>query len=148
MASTDEAVTEDLVQTLQDGKNGFEKGAERLKSEDPTNAATFARFAEQRAAFTTELRGLAKQYGDDVDSSGGVVATLHRGWMALKDNFTGSDPKAVFEVAEQGEDHAVKVYDDALAKDISAGLRTVVERQYIDIKSAHATVRALRDANQ
>ena len=34
--STDKAVTEDLMETLQDGKEGFEKGAEKLDdSKDP-----------------------------------------------------------------------------------------------------------------
>lgn len=55
--------------------------------------------------------------------------------------------KGVLDVAEQGEDHAGKEYEKALAADISTGLRTVVERQLVDVRSAHDQVKALRDAH-
>jgi uncharacterized protein (TIGR02284 family) len=67
--------------------------------------------------------------------------------MGLKDALTGSDPKGVLDAAEQGEDHAVKQFDKALKADLSAALRTVVERQRAAVKAAHDTVRALRDAH-
>jgi uncharacterized protein (TIGR02284 family) len=148
MASTDEAVTEDLLQTLEDGKNGYEKGADHLESEDPTMASTFRGFATQRATFATQLREMANQYGDDVKQSSSVTGTLHRGWMAIKDSVSGSNPTAVLEGAEQGDDHALKVYGEALKKEISTGLRTLVETQYADIKAAQATVRQLRDSHK
>ena len=67
--------------------------------------------------------------------------------MSLKDALTGSDPKGVLDAAEQGEDHAVKTYKKALDADISDGLRSVVQRQSIDVKSAHDKVRSLRDSH-
>jgi uncharacterized protein (TIGR02284 family) len=146
--STDEAVTKDLVQTLEDGEEGFAKGADKLtETEAPELAATFRRYSEQRKAFSAELRGMAAGYGDHVDDSGTVAAAVHRGWMSLKDALAGSDPKGVLDAAEQGEDHAVKEFDKALEADISAGLRTVVERQRIEVRAAHDDVRALRDAH-
>jgi uncharacterized protein (TIGR02284 family) len=146
--STDEAVTKDLVQTLEDGEQGFAKGADKLTETDaPELAATFRRYSEQRRSFSAELRGMAAGYGDHVEESGTVAAAVHRGWMSLKDALAGSDPKGVLDAAEQGEDHAVKEYDKALEADISAGLRTVVERQRIEVRAAHDDVRALRDAH-
>ena len=58
------------------------------------------------------------------------------------------DPSGVLDAAEQGEDHAVKEYERALAEDASAELRSVIERQLADIKTAHDQVRQLRDAHQ
>ena len=145
--STDEAVTQDLVKTLEDGEEGFAKGAEKLAESDaPELAATFREFSSQRARFSAELRGLAATYGDHVDESGSVAAAVHRGWMGLKDALSGSDPKGVLDAAEQGEDHALKEYDKALDADISDGLREVVQRQRTEVKAAHDKVRALRDA--
>lgn len=147
--STDEAVTKDLIETLEDGKEGFAKGAEKLDSTDsPELATTFRQLSEQRARFSTELREMAKDYGDKITESGSVVASLHRGWMSLKDALAGSDSSGVLDAAEQGEDHAVKEYRKALDNsDISQGLRTVVERQYGEVQAAHDQVRALRDQN-
>lgn len=145
--STDKRVTKDLIETLEDGRKGFEQGAEMLTdSTRPEWAATFRQFAEQRARFSAELDTMAESYGDDIDESGSFAATVHRGWMSLKDALSGSDPDGVLDVAEQGEDHAVSEYEKALAEDISAGLRTVVERQLGEIRQAHDTVRALRDS--
>ena len=95
----------------------------------PELADTFTRFSQQRAGFYAELQGMAKDYGDDIEESGSVAATLHRGWLSLKDALAGSDPKGVLDAAEQGEDHAVKEYEKALEADISPALREVVQRQ-------------------
>jgi uncharacterized protein (TIGR02284 family) len=147
--SADAAVTKDLIQTAEDGKDGYAKGAEKLDSSgSPALAATFRRYSEQRAGFSTELRELAAHYGDDVDSGGSAAAALHRGWMTIKDAVAGSDdPSGVLDTADQGEDHAEKEYDKALAADISPTLRTVVQRQLTEIKTAHSEIKAFRSAH-
>jgi len=146
--STDEAVAKDLIETLEDGKDGFAKGAEKLDGTDaPELAATFRQLSDQRARFSAELREMAKDYGDQINESGSVVATLHRGWMSLKDALAGSGPDGVLDAAEQGEDHAVKEYEKALTDDISAGLRTIVERQFAEVKAARDQVRSLRGSH-
>ncbi len=147
--STDEAVTKDLIETLADGEEGFSKGADKLaESNSPELAASFRTFSQQRAGFCAELRSMAADYGDQINESGSIAAAVHRGWLSLKDALSGSDPKGVLDAAEQGEDHAVKTYEKALDADISDGLRTVVQRQFVDVKAAHDTVRNLRDAHK
>ena len=147
--STDAAVTKDLIQTLEDGRDGFAKGADKLQGDDAAEiAATFRELSARRGELSDELQALAKDYGDDIEESGTVAAAVHRGWMTLKDVVAGSDPKGVLDVAEQGEDHAVKEFEKARDADISAGLRTVVERQLAEVRSAHDRVKALRDAHR
>ncbi|HSJ90451.1 MAG TPA: PA2169 family four-helix-bundle protein [Ilumatobacter sp.] len=144
--STDEKVTQDLIETLEDGKAGFTKAAERLVDTDRADLAPrFHEFAAQRGRFADELRQLAAQYGDHIDEEGSLAGSLHRGWMAIKDALTGDSAEQVLSAAEQGEDHAKSEYRDALEQDISAHLRTVVERQQREVVSAHDEVRALRD---
>lgn len=140
--STDETVTKDLVETLEDGREGFAKGAEELESSGNRDvSAVFHRLSEQRAQFATELRGLAQGYGVDVDETGSLAGKLHRGWMSLKDALAGSSADGVLDAAEQGEDHAVGEYDKALQTDISQTLRAVVERQFADIKKGHDEIK-------
>lgn len=144
--STDEKVTKDLIETLEDGKAGFTKAAERLAESDRADLAPrFHEFADQRGRFADELRQLAAEYGDPIDEEGSLAGSLHRGWMTLKDALTGDGAEQVLAAAEQGEDHAKSEYSDALAEDLSPHLRTVVERQQRDVVSAHDEVRALRD---
>jgi uncharacterized protein (TIGR02284 family) len=143
--SNDASVTKDLLQTLEDGRAGYEKGAEKLDSTDaPELAPTFRKYRDQRAAFAIELRSLAQQYGDQLDESGSVAGTLHRSWLSLKDALSGSKPDGVLDAAEQGEDHAVSEYEKALDEDISPELRAVVQRQLTEIRAAHDDVKALR----
>ncbi len=146
--STDKNVTEDLIQTLEDGREGFAKGAEKLEDSDATTGVQIFRdLSEQRARFSGELRTLATEYGDQIEESGSITGALHRGWMSLKDALAGSDPDGVYDAAEQGEDHAVSEYQKALDdSDISPRLRTVVERQFVEVQQAHDRVRSLRDA--
>lgn len=145
--STDQKVTKDLVQTLEDGKEGFATAAERLAdSERPEIATTFREFSEQRSTFAGELRGLAGAYGDDADESSSIAGAIHRGWISVKDALTGSDPTGVIKAAETGENHAVEEYEKALGEDISAGLKGVLERQLVDVRAARDTVRSFQDA--
>lgn len=145
--SEDAAITKELIETLEDGKNGFATAADKLEGDgNPSAASTFRQLSEQRERFSDELRELAKDYGDEISQSGTVAAALHRGWMTLKDALTGDDEHAVLDVAEQGEDHAVKEFDKALEADISPTLRAVVERQRAEVKAAHDAVRSMRDA--
>ena len=65
--STDKAVTKDLMETLADGQEGFSQGASKLNDSYPEIARTFQRFSSQRATFYSELEGMAKAYGDDVE---------------------------------------------------------------------------------
>lgn len=148
--STDRRVTTDLIETLEDGKDGFNQAADRLaESDSPDLSTTMRQYADQRAAFSAELEQLAANYGDDIDEDGSVGAALHRGWMTVKDAISGSDPKGVLDAAEQGEDHAVSAYQDALDKqDLSPELRQVIQRQYADIQKAHDDIKALRAAHR
>jgi uncharacterized protein (TIGR02284 family) len=144
----DEAVVKDLIETLEDGKQGFARGAEHLDGSSASDTAqTFRRFADQRAEFSAELRSFATTDGEQVGESGSVGGALHRGWMSLKDALSGSDPGAVIDAAETGEDHAVKAYETALKEDMSPALRVIIERQYAEIKAAHDQVSALAHAN-
>ncbi|MGH8958221.1 MAG: PA2169 family four-helix-bundle protein [Acidimicrobiia bacterium] len=147
--SSDKQVTKDLIETLEDGKNGFAAAAEKLVESDRSELASkFREYSSQRGQFAAELRSLAADYGDDIKESGSVGAAVHRGWMAVKDAATGSDAGAVLEVAEQGEDHAVAEYTRALDnEEISIDLRDVIQRQYASVKAAHDEVRTLRDSN-
>jgi len=145
--STDEKVTQELVQTLEDGKQGYEAAASRLEESGHSEQAAVCRnYSTQRAEFSDNLKRIAGTYGDDVDQSGTVTGTLHRSWLALKDALSGSGAHAVLAAAVQGEDHAVEEYDKALAADISPEFRSTVQQQAAAVREARDRMIALRDA--
>jgi uncharacterized protein (TIGR02284 family) len=145
--SDDAKAAKALVETLKDGERGFAAAAEKLRDgKRPEWASTLQRLSEQREGFWREIVDLGHEYGDDVDKSGTVAASLHRGWISLKDALTGDDADAVLKAAATGEDHAVSEYEDALAMNLSAGFREVVVRQQAAVVAARDEVKALADA--
>ena len=145
--SVDESVTQDLIKTLENGDEGFKRAAEKLSSSnEPALAEELARLGAQRGQLALELAQLAATYGDHVEERTTVPGAIHRGWMAVKDMMAGSDPEGVLDAAAQGEDHAVEEYESALKADISAGLRTVITRQFAAVEAARDRVAEARDA--
>ena len=145
--SNDAKVTKNIIEALEDGKKGFANAADKLADSNQTDLApTFREFSEQRAGFAAELETMAAAYGDDIDEDGSVKGTIHRGWMAVKDALSGSDPDGVLDAAEQGEDHAVDSYKKALDEDISPELKDVLRRQMGTVQATHDQVKALRNA--
>lgn len=146
--SEDKQVAKELVETLKDGERGFASAAEKLRDGDhPEWATTLQRLSEQRAGFHREIVALGHDYGEDVDKSGTLTATVHRGWISLKDALTGDDPSGVLKAALNGEDHAVSEYEKALQQDLSPGFREVVSRQRTAVLAARAEVKALQIAS-
>lgn len=145
--SDDKKAAKELVETLKDGERGFADAAEKLRgSDDREWAATLQRLSEQRAGFCREIVDLGHEYAEDVDESGSVTASLHRGWISLKDALTGDDAGSVLKAAATGEDHAVSEYEKALKLDLSAGFRDVVVRQNASVLAARDEVKALQAA--
>lgn len=145
--SDDAKVAKELVETLKDGEKGFASAAEKLRDSDRSEwATTLQRLSEQRATFSREIVELGHQYDDDVDKSGTLTASVHRGWLSLKDALTGDDAGGVLAAAASGEDHAVSEYEDALKKDLSAGFHEVVTRQHAAVVAARDEIKALQDA--
>lgn len=146
--SDDKQVAKELVETLKDGEKGFASAADQLRDGDrPEWATTLQRLSQQRAGFHREIVALGHEYGDDVDEGGTLTATLHRGWMSLKDALSGDDAGSVLKAALTGEDHAVSEYEKALQQDLSPGFREVVSRQHAEVLAARDEVRALQVAD-
>lgn len=141
--SIDAKVTQDLIETLVDGQNGFSQAAEHITDENTHVAGKLHSYSTNRKAMADDLRAMAVRYGDTVDSDGSVVAGLHRGWIGLKDALTGKDVDAVVNAAITGEKHAVSEFEKALDEEISAELRMKVQDQLASIRSTKQELEAL-----
>ena len=134
-----------LIETCKDGEEGFRTAADGVKNSDLRTL--FLTYSQQRAQFAAELQSEVRHLGGDPEDSGSVAASLHRGWINIKSTVTGEDEGAVISECERGEDSAVRNYKDALNHDLPANLRSIVERQYAQVKEAHDRIRALERAD-
>lgn len=144
------SVIENLLETLQNGRRGFADAAEKLDEDGSEHLASEMRqLSQQRLRMSNELKALASAEGAPIENGNGSVAgTLHRSWMALRDALSGDDPYAILAAAEQGEDHAVAEYKRALQSEVPPSVKTVLERQFDEVRHAHDRVRDLRDRNK
>jgi uncharacterized protein (TIGR02284 family) len=147
MADNDRVISvlNNLIETCKDGQNGFQTAAAGVKRSDVKTL--FGQYSQQRAQFAGELQNEVLRLGGDPEKTGSVAATLHRGWLNIKSAVTGEDENAVVAEAERGEDAAVASYKDALAdENLPSDVRSIVERQYAQVKDAHDRVRNLERA--
>ena len=147
MASNDEVIStlNGLIETCRDGQNGFKAAAEGVQNSELKTL--FYSYSQQRAQFVGQLQDEVRRLGGDPENSGSVAASLHRGWIDIKSAVTGGDDNSIISECERGEDSAVRVYSDALGKDMPAGVRPVVERQFASVKQAHDRIRSLERAS-
>ena len=134
-----------LIETCKDGQNGFQTAADGVKNSDLKTL--FHTYAQQRAKFAGELQSEVLRLGGDPEQRGSVAASLHRGWIDIKAAVTGEDEGAVIAECERGEDSAVGNYKAALDENLPADIRSIVERQYTQVKEAHDRIRSLERAS-
>ena len=134
-----------LIETCKDGQDGFQTAADGVKNGDLKTL--FHTYAQQRAKFAGELQTEVRSLGGDPEQTGSVAASLHRGWINIKSAVTGEDEGAVISECERGEDAAVSNYKDALEGNLPQNIRSIVERQYTQVKEAHDRIRTLERAS-
>jgi uncharacterized protein (TIGR02284 family) len=136
------AIVHKLIETCRDGQAGYLEAAESARN---TELKTF--FSDQameRARFAAELERVAFRFGDihpDVNTS--FASTVHRAWIDLKHKLGAGDASVLGSV-ETGESKAKAHYQQALAADLTADLRQIIERQAESVSIAYSQVCALR----
>lgn len=124
-----------LIETCRDGQEGFRTAAEGVKSAELREL--FQRYSQQRSGFADELQGEVRRLGGEPEQTGSIVASLHRGWMGLRAALEGGDDRAILSECERGETQALETFRSALGADMHASVRSMVERQFAEIKEAH-----------
>ena len=139
--STDRRVTKDLIETLEDGKEGFARAADKLADSDRPE------LSGQMRAFSRSAGTLLRRTRAD----GGELRRRHRRerFRGRRDpsrldgrqgrDRPGPTPKGVLDAAEQGEDHAVSEYTRRArqAGHLTRASAQVIERQFAEVQQAH-----------
>jgi uncharacterized protein (TIGR02284 family) len=136
-----------LIQICRDGQEGFLTAAENIGHDEAK--AVLNEYSLQRAKFTGELQTAAHDLGnsnpENVSTVGGA---FHRGWMNIKTAILGRDRHAILSECERGEEVAMVEYKKALQMLLPAPIRETLQDQFEAIRTAHARITALRDAEQ
>lgn len=140
-------ILNELVEINNDRIAGFEKVTADINDENIDLKAVFLEYSAQSRKFSQELVALVAGLGEEVETGNSVAGTLHRAWIDVKALFGGSDRESILNEAERGEDAIKAAYQLALEKgELGGEALSTVSRQAEDIKAAHDTIKALRDA--
>jgi uncharacterized protein (TIGR02284 family) len=143
MAERNERVVlNELIVTCRDSARGFEWAADH--ADDPSLRALFLKVASQRHEYVMELLPHAEWLGGGApEDDGTTLATLHRGWMAVKDRLAPRHDHAILVEAERGERAALAVYRDALDAGLPTEARRLIEAQNAGVQAALASLKDL-----
>ncbi len=144
--SNDDVVDQlnDLIETCKDGEEGFRTCAEDIKNVGLKS--TFTAAAQHCGEAARELAQEVQRFGGKAEKSGSLAGSAHRRWVDIKSAIMGKDDAAVLAECERGEDVAKESYQKALAKELPASVRAIVERQYQGVVQHHDLVRGLEKA--
>jgi uncharacterized protein (TIGR02284 family) len=134
----------DLIETCQDGHEGFREAAEGVS--DNELKSLFTKYSNERATYASELQDLVRGLGGTPEHDGSLTAALHRGWMDIKAAIAGNDDAAILNECERGEDSSKKAYQQALEQELPDYVRQTVQTQYEGVLLAHDHVKSLRDS--
>jgi uncharacterized protein (TIGR02284 family) len=130
-----------LIETCRDGARGFQLAADLVV--DPELKAFFSETARQRERFAAELLPYAQRLGGGQDAQGTALGAVHRGWMKIKDAASSGEDGVIAE-AIRGEAAAADTYAEAVMSVLPIGARSIVDRQYEQIRNAQRELEQLR----
>ena len=140
--NTDTSKLDDLIHTVIDSINGFERSAE--DAPDGRFAGFFRDMAHERREVLGRLQEQSRALGGSPTEQGSVAAALHRRWEDLRAALGGGD-KAVIQEVERGEDYLKEEFERAMNDSgVSAQTRGVIEGCYTSVRKGHDTARDLK----
>lgn len=136
------SVLNDLIQTVEDGREGYRQASENVES--PEIRSMLSEYSSRRAGFAATLREEVRSLGGEPEQEGTVAGSLHRGWISLKETLSSNDDEAVIAECCRGEEHAIEQFGNALENnDLPAPTRSTIEGQKREIEQARARMESL-----
>lgn len=112
MADMNIETLNDVLQTLIDSREGYEKAAD-LADDHPAIKAQLDRRAQARAVIIAEFQNAVRALGGEPQMSGSVSGSMHHLWMKITSVFE-SDQEAALDAIEDGEEKLQEEIADLL----------------------------------
>lgn len=131
----------ELLDTVEDGHAGYQVAAQGIRELKIRQA--LGQIALERKQLGEELREEIARRGVPARTHGTVAGALHRGWIQMKELGRAS-AATILEECGRGEAASIKLYKQALAKDLPPEVRKVVALHLDRITAARERVMELR----
>jgi uncharacterized protein (TIGR02284 family) len=105
----------DLVQVVNDGKEGYKVAADA--TDDLFLKNLFTQKIEERTLFEQELKSYILSLGEIAENDkGGLLGIIHRTWLEVKDALNARDDAAILAAVKITEQAALVKYDHYLTE--------------------------------
>lgn len=130
-----------LLEVCNERIEGYQNAAKNVK--DAELKSVFEKYAQQTKKFEEELLPFSDKSSAE-EAGTRVIADTWRVWMDMKSALTDGSREALVKASITGEEAAIRNYEDELDEDIPMDLRSVLERQLSEIKSAYEHIKTFR----
>jgi uncharacterized protein (TIGR02284 family) len=131
-----------LIRTCKDGQNSFHDAGAEVHNRELKKL--YLAYEYRHRMLLAQLQPQVLVLGGAPRASGTVAATLRRAWLNLTQLLSGASDEMLIDEAERGEGIAVRSYAAALRKELPPDIRSLVERQYDEVRRAHDRLFALK----
>lgn len=123
-----------LLEICNERIEGYRNAAKNVK--DAQLKSVFEKYAQQTVKFQQELLPFSdKTSAEEVGTR--IIGDTWRVWMDMKAALTNGSRESLVNASITGEEAAIRNYEDTLDEDLPMDLRSIVERQLSEIKSAY-----------
>lgn len=130
-----------LIEICLDGEQGYQAAARRTL--DGAFKGLCENYVQQRARFVIDLQVAVRRLGVEPTKGGSLAGALHRGWMSLRSMLAGGSQESLLAEVGRGEGEARAAYEKALRGQLPLDVRSLLERQHIQVKEAHDRILSL-----
>lgn len=133
----------DLLEKNYDSENGYKEAVEETDS--PMLKTLFGECAQQRYDFGHAIKAEIAAIGGKPDKGGSIAGKIHRAWLDFKTILTDDDDAAVLQECINGENMALKEYNEALYETtLPDSAKEVVSKQRDQIVALVKRMEALK----
>jgi uncharacterized protein (TIGR02284 family) len=139
----------DLILINNDRIEGYKKALEEVEQNenDLDLEPVFLRMIDASRRYKTQIGTEIQAMGGEIPSGTTIGGKIHRAWLAVKENFNGSDRHSILDDCESGEDAIRNTYDDILSDEtLPAYIIDMLDEQLQEILAAHDEIKSLRDS--
>ena len=130
-----------ILDTLEDAHAGYQVAAQGIK--DMKVKRALGQIALERKGFCEAVRTDLVRLGAAPPRHGTFKGALHRGWIQLKE-LGHATPATILEECSRGEAASIRIFKDALEKDLRSDVRQTVALQLERITAARERILELR----
>ena len=129
------AVMNHLIESCRDAERGFRHAATLVTHW--TMRSEFRHAADLRAQCAINLLPHAHRLGGAATAEGTAAASMHRHWMDAMSLLSRHEDRSILTEARRGDSVTVLAFKNAVAGELPATVRDLVELEYLELCQSH-----------